>query len=1615
MTRVSRLLAVVALSLILIWSVGPGAGRLSARNSPVISGPTIIGFGGSYGTVYAMSKTGYMYGASMLADGSAYHYFLRKPDGTMLDLGQVWSDGGEVSNNGYVVGYQPTPDQSAVVPAFWSEAAGWILLGTATDTVPEGINSSGTVVGLLHASTSGQHFFTWTREGGTVDIGGATYADVYGFNEAGQIAGTISDYSISQSDQAVRWSPSEGFVNIPPLPGEPVRMRSFGISEAGQVVGFEYLPDSNTDVPWSWTPASGLQVLFSTPTQFNYGTNANSVGQIAGLMNIGSGNDGPYFMDSATATPVGITGNFLNGSPAFGPGTIGLNGRGQVVGQTYYGAPDNAQHAFYWSTTDGYVDLGGSSSGPGRAIGITNDGLIGGQLNYQAVIWQVTPATVADTTPPTVTLTTPVDGTTYAADSVVLANYSCADSQSAVVACAGPAANGAAIDTSYPGQHTFTVTAIDQYDNVAQRTVHYNVPDVHGPSITISSPANGAGYLTSDSAPTLTFSCSDPSGVASCTAQDDQHNVIASGSPVVSMTAGSHTVTVTGVDTYNNVSYQSVTYNVAQGPAATITSPANGAVYAAGQSVTVSYTCIAGLGVASCTADQNGSPVLNGDALNTNLAGNFTLTVNVTDTAGHSSTTSVSYVILAATVPPGSPLTPPPAHSFNGPVSLGTLGGSYSYATAISKNGIVVGQSALASGDGEHGFVWTQTGGMTDLGNVSTSAVSVFGEVAGTLYLEPYPSQPGVFIMPNNAHAFTWTTAGDIRDLGNAPPFPLQGTTQPDDLFNAGAVAVNASGLVAGALHGYRLQPFIIGQIYGQMGQRAVVWKPSGELVMLPTTGTQSGVVAMNDAGQVTGWMSDDNTGIQRGFIWSEAGGLVDIGDLGAANPGVNPAAINASGQVVGYATSSDGSTQHAFIWSSATGMTDINGAAASSYAYGVNDVGQVVGSVSDNINPSQVFSWTMGGGMVTLTDLSNGDYGNTFFVNAGGQVAAMDSTPGYSQVHAVAWSMADGLFDLGSGGEAGLSDNHLVAGQTTDPVTFNSLAAVWVLPGFVSDTTPPVIALTTPADGASYSQGQHIVATYTCADAGVGIAACVGSMPNGVAIDTSTPGAYSFTVTAADLNGNITTKTVNYTVTAGPPPPPAPGHMVGDGRLAGPPSDPDARLHFVLDVIQTSAGGSHGRFSFWTNDKDDHPRLTNVFDATSIDAIAFSDDPGFTLGHKPLPAIDTVTFSGSGEFNDTPGYTFTVTATDQGEPGTGRDTFALTVYDSNGTSVYSASGTLAGGNIQSVRLPNRKLPPFIAGGPEAKHVLEATGPDGAVYVFPAISATDMNGNAIAVTCAPASASVFPLGRTHGSCTTAADSNGKTSTIRFVVVVFDTTPPTWSFTPSNQTVEATGPNGAVVTYTLPTASDIVDPRPTVSCDRASGRNFPIGTTTVACTAKDNSGNKTAATFTVTVQDTTPPAFTSTPSSITKEATGPDGAKVTYAKPQATDTADNNVAVACAPASGSTFAIGNTTVHCTAVDNSGNQTATSFTVAVRDTTAPTITIGDPGGSYALNAVVKVSFSCSDSASGVASCTGTLASGAPINTSTAGTFSFSVMAVDVAGNSTTKTVSYTVKKK
>ena len=91
-------------------------------------------------------------------------------------------------------------------------------------------------------------------------------------------------------------------------------------------------------------------------------------------------------------------------------------------------------------------------------------------------------------------------------------------------------------------------------------------------------------------------------------------------------------------------------------------------------------------------------------------------------------------------------------------------------------------------------------------------------------------------------------------------------------------------------------------------------------------------------------------------------------------------------------------------------------------------------------------------------------------------------------------------------------------------------------------------------------------------------------------------------------------------------------------------------------------------------------------------------------------------------------------------------------------------------------------------------------------------------------------------------------------TVQDTTVPIDTKPPIVTV-PEDMTVEATGPEGRIVSYQS-TATDAVDGNVPTVCSPISGSMFALGQTKVECTAK--AGNTGKNEFIITVRDTTPP-------------------------------------------------------------------------------------------------------------------------------------------------------------
>jgi uncharacterized repeat protein (TIGR01451 family)/CSLREA domain-containing protein len=209
------------------------------------------------------------------------------------------------------------------------------------------------------------------------------------------------------------------------------------------------------------------------------------------------------------------------------------------------------------------------------------------------------------------------------------------------------------------------------------------------------------------------------------------------------------------------------------------------------------------------------------------------------------------------------------------------------------------------------------------------------------------------------------------------------------------------------------------------------------------------------------------------------------------------------------------------------------------------------------------------------------------------------------------------------------------------------------------------------------------------------------------------------------------------------------------------------------------------------------------------------------------------------------------------------------------------------------------------------------------------------------VTCSPASGSFFPKGTTNVTCSTAA------ITCSFDITVVDNIPPQITCPADIIVPTDPGMGVAVGNYAFATFTDNC-PGANAVCLPPSGTVFPLGVSTVTCSAKDVAGNNAACAFTVTVIDAEAPQIRCPVNVAIVPPPGQTSAVVNYAAPTVSDNLPGATA-ACSPLSGSSFPTGITTVICTAADARGNRASCSFLVTVG---GPQAKVTIPGNKAAI---------------------------------------------------------------
>ena len=200
--------------------------------------------------------------------------------------------------------------------------------------------------------------------------------------------------------------------------------------------------------------------------------------------------------------------------------------------------------------------------------------------------------------------------------------------------------------------------------------------------------------------------------------------------------------------------------------------------------------------------------------------------------------------------------------------------------------------------------------------------------------------------------------------------------------------------------------------------------------------------VTINDSGEIVGLAQNSQTEISRGFVWTEANGLVELPQLSGGTYSVANANNN-NGIIVGYSSISNGDV-HSVLWEGSGTSFRIRDlgilpGAPYTYAYDLNQSMQVVGEAYNSAGThfTAVF-WSTTAGWRNLGTLPGGQDSIADWINDPGVAVGAAYTAQYPNGVAVYWDISYNIHSLGTlpGGSqsyaGGENDLGAIVGEST-------------------------------------------------------------------------------------------------------------------------------------------------------------------------------------------------------------------------------------------------------------------------------------------------------------------------------------------------------------------------------------------------------------------------------------------------------------------------------------------------------------------------------------------------------------------------------------------------------
>ncbi len=421
--------------------------------------------------------------------------------------------------------------------------------------------------------------------------------------------------------------------------------------------------------------------------------------------------------------------------------------------------------------------------------------------------------------PPTVTLTAPANNAVISAPASITLSAAASDADGNIAKVdfyQGTRLIGTATAVPYSytlasvaaGSYSYSAVATDNQGATTRSaaiTVIVNAP----PTVTLSSPANNAGY-TAPAAITLTANAQDSDGTIAKVEFYQGATLIgtATAAPYSyawqNVPAGSYSLSAVATDERGAATTSTpVSVRVNAAPTVAITAPANNAVFNAPASITLTASAADADGSVARVDFYQGTSLIGGASAApfsvdwTNVAaGSYSVTALATDNLG--ATTTSAPVTVKVNAPPAVALTSPAGNaSYTAPASITLTANAQDGDGSIAKLEFLQGTTVLATlTAAPYTFAWTNVAQGTyvlsaratdNRGATATSAavtVSVNSGVAALYFIHPdHLNTPRLIADETGTTVWKWdqqepfgndTPNGDPNSTGAAFDFPLR-------------------------------------------------------------------------------------------------------------------------------------------------------------------------------------------------------------------------------------------------------------------------------------------------------------------------------------------------------------------------------------------------------------------------------------------------------------------------------------------------------------------------------------------------------------------------------------------------------------------------------------------------------------------------------------------------------------------------------------------------------------------------------------------------------------------------------------------------------------------------